>query len=260
MNRAERKKSWDEAYVAYWQQRVAESGEHGSSKIIAGDAKTESDEIYEQVFDRHAFQTGSLVDVGCAWGRMFPLFIARGMTVRGADISTPMIAAARKEWSQHDAIADLQEADAESLPFADASADNVTCLAVFDATDQHLALAEFLRVLRPGGHLYLTGKNTCYEDDDDAARAAEIGARTKPQPNFFTDTRSMIDQMNAHGHTLIGSYYFPRRGDFAELRYQPEMPERFYEFFLIWRRGDDTKPFVPFSNDYSESFLNAQAD
>jgi SAM-dependent methyltransferase len=251
----DRKSYWNDKYVEYWRSRVAESTAVAqSSQIIAGDAKTEDDSVYEKVFQAYPFVEGSILDVGCAWGRMFPMFRSRNLTVSGVDISDAMINQCRDVWMAETGIITIETAEAEALPFPDHTFDNLACLAVFDATYQERALEEFFRVLKPGGHLYLTGKNTRYHKDDQRAYNAEVGARRKGHPNYFTDVPELLRQMSIAGHELLGGYYFENRGDFAAFRYHNTLPEVFYEFFVIFRRGTQTSSFTSMSNQYSETF------
>lgn len=253
MDRERRKRYWDDSYVAYWKARVAESGS-GRSRIIQGDVKTEDDEVYERVFADHPFRPGKLLDVGCAWGRMFPIYRRFGLNIHGVDISRAMISEAEKAWSGDAAVASLLESEAESLPFPDSHFENVACLATFDCTFQDEALSEFIRVLREGGLLYLTGKNADYHDSDEMALAAEAGARSKGEPNYFTDVPSMLGQLAGNGHVAVGSYYFPRRGDFGSFRFSKALPARFYEWMLIIQKGSGGRVFGHFSSDYSRTF------
>ena len=51
---------------------------------------------------------------------------------------------------------DLREADAQALPFPDASFDTVVCtLSLCTVPDERVAIGEMWRVLRPGGQLLL---------------------------------------------------------------------------------------------------------
>lgn len=252
----DRKKYWNESYLAYWRDRVAETGETGSkSSVIRGDAKTEGDEIYEKIFSDQPFRPGRILDVGCAWGRMFEMFKAHDLRISGIDISSAMIAMAEKEWKQDPKIETLAEAEAEALPFPNSWFENLCCLAVFDATFQDRALAEFMRVLKPRGLLYLTGKNTHYAPDDQLALSAEKGARGKGHPNFFTDVASMLDQLEQNGHQIVREYYFPRRGDFSEFTCTNSPPDNFYEYLLVVERGATSGTFTPFCSEFSETFL-----
>jgi ubiquinone/menaquinone biosynthesis C-methylase UbiE len=75
---------------------------------------------------------------------------ASGIHLAGADISPQMLRVAKRELPS----AEWVEADASRLPFADASADVVTCVtALHIIPDVPAALSEWSRVLRPGGRL-----------------------------------------------------------------------------------------------------------
>ena len=224
---------WNESYARYWRARVAESGAAGVSDVQKGDQKTEGDWTYGRLFDAHPFRSGTVLDVGCAWGRMFPLLFERGLKVSGVDISEAMTKLAMRSYRDDPRVDRIATASAEDLPFGDNIFDNLLCVAVFDATYQHKALAEFARVLKPGGRLYLTGKYNHYHTDDEAALAAEIGARKKRHPNYFTDVGMMLEELQKAGCVMAGSYFFPRRGDFASFSAQTEMPGRFYEWAFV---------------------------
>ncbi|QBY01305.1 class I SAM-dependent methyltransferase [Rhodophyticola sp. CCM32] len=250
-----RKAYWNEKYLEYWRSRVAEAGE-GTSNVVSGDPNTEDDEVYRRVFHRYGFEPGRLLEVGCAWGRMFPCYKAYDLKITGADISEAMISAARESWETDEAVEALAVAPAEELPFADEYFDNLACLAVLDATRQNEALTEFLRVTRPGGRLYITGKNDLYHADDQEALAAEIGARKKNHPNFFTDVTGLLECMSQQGHTLVGQYYFERRGDFAAFKYVETPRPPFYEYLLVFSRGESFAPLPTISSAYSKAFQN----
>lgn len=252
---------WDETYRQYWEKRVEEAGTDTESQVQQGDAKTEGDWVYEHVFAAHPFKSGSALDVGCAWGRMFPIYQSKGLRVSGVDISTAMIQAAKSNYEGVPGIEQLDVSTAELLPFKNQSFDNLICVAVFDATYQHLALAEFLRVLKPGGRLYLTGKSDDYAHDDTLAIAAEKGARGKGHPNYFTDVPVMRHALRQAGCEDVASYCFPRRGDFANFNFAETDLEPFYEWFLVVDAPLDQAPvaFAPFSSDYSRAFLQVKA-
>ncbi|MDA8943022.1 class I SAM-dependent methyltransferase [Alphaproteobacteria bacterium] len=255
-DRNARKQYWDAQYTAYWKRRVEEASQGGASNVIHGDPKTEDDSVYERVFATIPPTVGSLLDVGCAWGRMFPLYKTMGLRVCGVDISDSMVAEAKRAWDGDPIIESIQVSEAESLPFKDTFFDNVAILAVFDATYQNEALGELFRVLKPGGHLYLTGKGHRYHPNDKPALDAEIGARLKGHPNYFTDVSKLRLQLESYGHRILGSYYFPRRGDFASFTFDAEQPDRFYEYFLVIERGPSAGSYHRLAEAVSQTYID----
>ncbi len=252
---------WNENYRKYWQERVAEADTGEQSQVQKGDAPTEGDWVYEKVFAKHPFKSGRLLDVGCAWGRMFPLYRHYGLRISGVDISEAMIEEAQSSHDKQEDIETLKVATAEALPFEDGYFDNLVCVAVFDATYQHLALAEFLRVLKPRGRLYLTGKNNLYAYDDELALAAEVGARSKGHPNYFTDLAAMRLALTKAGCRETATYGFARRGDFATFTHSTDLVAPFYEWFLVIEAPE--KPcksdFPPFSSEFSQTYRDLGA-
>ena len=105
--------------------------------------------------DRGAY----VLDVGCGSG-MTPCYLAQtiGCRVVGVDISQRMIAWSRRR--AHRACLDdrviFSVADAQHLPFADRTFDVVICESVTAfVADKPRAVAEYTRVIRPGGYVGL---------------------------------------------------------------------------------------------------------
>jgi len=109
-----------------------------------------------------------VLEVGCAGGRESALFLERGIAVTGVDISTGLLELARQQNPEVHYI----NADFRHLPLSDASFDGVwshASLVHLEAeSDVAQALAEFYRVLRPSGHLYVYVKEQLGE------RATEV--------------------------------------------------------------------------------------
>ncbi|PRX99051.1 class I SAM-dependent methyltransferase [Allonocardiopsis opalescens] len=98
---------------------------------------------------------GRTLDVAVGTGLNLPHY-PEGAAVTGVDLSGGMLAQARRRAAALDRPVELREADAQRLPFADASFDTVLCtLALCAIPDQAAAIGEMYRVLRPGGRLLL---------------------------------------------------------------------------------------------------------
>ena len=99
-----------------------------------------------------------ILDVGCGPGFYVAELCERvGPTghVAGVDLSTAMLALAEKRLAAV-GNAELAQAPATALPFADGSFDAVVCVQVLEyVADLAGALAEFHRILRPGGRVVI---------------------------------------------------------------------------------------------------------
>jgi SAM-dependent methyltransferase len=95
-----------------------------------------------------------VLDVACGNGNAALAAARRFCPVVGVDYVPALLERARQRAQAEGLEASFQEADAEALPFPDASFDVVlsTCGAMF-APDQEQTAAELLRVCRPGGRI-----------------------------------------------------------------------------------------------------------
>src|SRR3954470_2486648 len=93
-----------------------------------------------------------LLDVGCGTGVAAITAARRGAKVRGLDLSPVLLERAREHAQLANLDVDFAEGDAESLPYGDNEFDAV--LSQFGhmfAPRPEVAVAEMLRVLKPGG-------------------------------------------------------------------------------------------------------------
>jgi SAM-dependent methyltransferase len=101
-------------------------------------------------------EQGRVLDIGCAAGAEFEPLIARGFQIFGLDYSPEMLRMAGQRFGASPDV-HLCRGDAETLPFPDASFDQVVCLGVFEyLTTYDRSLKEIRRVLRPGGLVILS--------------------------------------------------------------------------------------------------------
>ena len=99
----------------------------------------------------------TILDVATGTGWSARNAARAGARVTAVDISAELVAAARELSAHVRPSIDFRVADAEALPFADASFDGViSTFGVMFALDQARAAQELARVCRPGGRLVLT--------------------------------------------------------------------------------------------------------
>ena len=133
-----------------------------------------------------------ILDVGCGAGKT-ACYLAKkhGCQVTAVDISPRMIEWA-KETAVREGVADKIEfkvADAQALPFEDATFDGLISESVLTfVPDRKQAIQEFIRVIKPGGHLGLN--ETCW-------------VRT-PVPNYVT---SHIESLPTSAHIEPAEYW-----------------------------------------------------
>ena len=97
-----------------------------------------------------ALPVGVAVDAACGTGRHTQYLASLGHSVTGVDSSTDMLAVARAKLPD----VPFHEGDLHALPVSDGSVDVLVCaLALTHVPDLDPVFAEFVRVLRPGGHL-----------------------------------------------------------------------------------------------------------
>ena len=100
---------------------------------------------------------GSALDVGMGPGRLCVALGERGWTVSGVDASPEMVEVAQGRMP--DAADRLLVGRTDDLPFADGSFDLVTATGVLEYSPVPAALAEVVRVLRPGGRAVVSYPN-----------------------------------------------------------------------------------------------------
>ncbi|QUX27432.1 class I SAM-dependent methyltransferase [Nocardiopsis akebiae] len=130
-----------------------------------------------------------ILDAGCGAGPLSAALRDRGADVTGIDASAGMLALARRRLGDD---ADLRLADlSDPLPFGDGAFDDVVAsLVLHYLEDWGPTLAEFRRVLRPGGRLIASVQHpfTDYAVQD-------------PRPDYFATT-SYRDEFTFDGRTV----------------------------------------------------------
>jgi ubiquinone/menaquinone biosynthesis C-methylase UbiE len=138
-NRDRWRRYWDKASVSYDRQMQF------CDRVLLGDSRPW---VCAQA-------TGHSLEVAIGTGLNLPFYPA-GVELTGIDFSPAMLGIAQTRARQLGRTIDLQEADAQALPFPDASFDTVVCtFALCSIPDERRAVGEMIRVLRPGGLLLL---------------------------------------------------------------------------------------------------------
>lgn len=121
----------------------------------------------DQAWRRHAVRVASVgpsdrvLDVACGTGDLSQAFAAAGAAhVTGLDFTPAMLDYARQKQAkllpETGAKLVYIEGDAQQLPFEDASVDIVSiAFGIRNVADPQKAIAEFCRVLRPGGRVVI---------------------------------------------------------------------------------------------------------
>lgn len=97
---------------------------------------------------------GEVVEVGVGSGLNLPLYSREVRSVSGVDPSEELLRMARKRAASAPVPVQLLNSSAEALPFENEAADTiVTTWTLCSIPEPEKALAEMLRVLKPGGEL-----------------------------------------------------------------------------------------------------------
>ena len=111
--------------------------------------------IVREIID--GLPSGVALDAACGTGRHSAYLASLGHTVIGVDSSLAMLERAREKVPQ----GEFHEGDLHDLPLPDDQVDLVVCaLALVHAPDLERVLAEFVRVLRPGGNLVISDQRS----------------------------------------------------------------------------------------------------
>lgn len=101
-----------------------------------------------------------VLDIGCGAGTQARIWAELGHRVQGIDVNRALVEVGRQRAHEAGAPVTLHVGSATELPFADASADVVLLSELLEHVEHwEPCLAEAVRVLRPGGLLFVSTSN-----------------------------------------------------------------------------------------------------
>jgi SAM-dependent methyltransferase len=157
--RARRRRSQRERAVAYFDGRAPDWSAAYEAPTAAGHALRERRRrVLELVGDADGASDdgdGRVLDAGCGSADLAPGLSSAGWLYFGTDGAPAMVRAAKDAGAGRVTVADVS-----SLPHASGAFDRVLCIGVLDrVADQPAAVAELVRVTRPGGRVVASFPN-----------------------------------------------------------------------------------------------------
>ncbi|MDN5249907.1 class I SAM-dependent methyltransferase [Betaproteobacteria bacterium LSUCC0117] len=251
------KNYWGKEYFEYWRARTAEAELEGEiSSLIETDAKTPKSSSYEELISLlNICENERVLEAGCGFGRSIRYLAERCLSLTCVDISDEMITQAKIDYGSLENV-NFHVAAVEETKLEDRSVDKIVCYGVFEAVLQEMALREFERIIELNGKLLLTGKNYNYTYNDEEAWTAELNARQKGHPNYFTYYSEMLDLLANLGFIVTEERFFVTRKNMAENVYVTTRPAEFYYYAAIFQKTQSyiIKTDITISSSHSKRY------
>jgi SAM-dependent methyltransferase len=186
----------DYAAITERLQTVWSTGDFG---VLAPQIMTVSEQLIGALDPRAGDR---ILDVACGTGNAALVAARRYCEVTGIDFVPAFLERARLRAAAEGMPIDFLEADAQALPFPDASFDAVASVfGVMFAPDQERAAAELLRVCRPGGRIAMAAWMPEGFGGDLFAACARFLPPPPPgvQPGVRWGTDEGLDELLGHG-------------------------------------------------------------
>jgi SAM-dependent methyltransferase len=209
----------------------------------------------EAFYRRLSIKPGAqLLDVGCGAGQLTLIAARAGARVTGCDIATNWLVQARRSAAAEGLTVVFEEADAEALPYGNASFDAVVSLigAMF-APRPKLVAAELIRVCRPGGIIAManwTGPGFVGQMFKTIAR--HIAPSGMPSPVLWGDEPTVRERLRNGVESLECSRHL------YEFSY-PFSPADVVEFFRA-NYGPMTRAFASIGEDAQQQLRHELTD
>ena len=157
-----------------------------------------------------------MLDIATGGGHVARVFSPHVARVIASDLTPEILSHAREAFHEWElANVEVAVADAEKLPFDDASFDLVTCrIAPHHFPEPEKFIAEVARVLKPGGQFLLI--DSTVPEGDDGAFFNRIEAIRDPSHIRSLTKEAWISLIEQHGLRINHAESFRKRHDFQD--------------------------------------------
>lgn len=136
----------------------------------------------------------NVLDMGCGTGRFTIPIAQKARKTTGLDISAAMLAKADEKSQKLSLNIDFQEGDMANMPFEDSSFDVITSMLALmhiPLENRQQVFVEASRVLKPGGRMIVSVKNSIFERLSSVDRFASVDITDiEDKQLIFTATKS----------------------------------------------------------------------
>jgi SAM-dependent methyltransferase len=136
-----------------------------------------------QFFDRLNIPAGTrLLDIACGAGQLTLPAARRGIRVTAIDLAANLVQQARTRAAEEQLQVQVDEGDAEALPYPDGSFDvAMSLIGSMFAPRPELVASEMIRVCRPGGRIIMGN----WTPDGHVGQMFKVIGKHVPPPSYF---------------------------------------------------------------------------
>ncbi len=216
----------------YWSARAASFDDAFSHQVSEGVELEAWKALYARMLgagEKH------VLDLGCGTGEVSKILFASGHRVTGMDFSDSMLARARTKHADKGARAAYLSGDAEATNLPDEKFDAITCRhLVWTLLEPEQALADWYRVLKPGGHLVVFDGNfvrTSWNDNMLRKIIAFLDSRSSPSAVLPDSLQTQNEAIRAHlpysdGFSFADLQELATKAGFTDIRRHSYTPIR----------------------------------